>query len=425
MSEEQESIEGPTSQREDTARTASRNILQERSFFFLLLAILAFLTLLMIWPNITAILAGLALVVIIKPLYDWYLQRKWVRGRSNRATLLTLLTFIFVIAIPVIVFFGIAYSQANALFTNPETGEHFTLESIGDGVSSFLEELSSGAGGLDAAAIREQLSVIGRAIVDFGIALIAQIAGFLSSFLISGIIILVVMMVLLPRFKLPERDELALLIPFPPDITALYFEKVQLMIMAMFKGTFVLAIIQGLAMGVVLIIAGVPSVFFLTVISMVLSLLPMIGISLIAWPIGIIMILSGQVWQGVFIILAFILIVANIDTALRPRLVPKEAYLNPALVLLSVFGGLSLMGFIGIFYGPVIMILLVTSVEVYSKYIMRSDIEPFLAEDGSLDLEKLGLRTTDKEGSQQGGILQFVQRVTARVSGQENKNLSS
>jgi hypothetical protein len=119
------------------------------------------------------------------------------------------------------------------------------------------------------------------------------------------------------------------------------------------------------------------------------------------------------------VILAFILIVANIDTALRPVLVPKDAYLNPALVMLSVFGGLSLMGFVGILYGPVIMILLVTSVEVYAKYIMRSDLEPFLAEDGSLDLEKLGLRATDTGEANGGSISRILQRVTATVTRQE------
>ena len=73
----------------------------------------------------------------------------------------------------------------------------------------------------------------------------------------------------------------------------------------------------------------------------------MIGISLIAWPVGIILILNGDFWQGIFVIVAFLIVVANIDTVLRPVLVPKGAYLNPALLMLSVFGGLALMGFIG------------------------------------------------------------------------------
>jgi predicted PurR-regulated permease PerM len=185
-------------------------------------------------------------------------------------------------------------------------------------------------------------------------------------------------------------------VSFPPEITQLFLNKIDLMIKAMFRGTVVIAIVQGLAMGLVLLIAGVPFVLFLTLLSMVLSLVPLIGASLIAWPVGIILILSGQVWQGIFVIAAFLLIVANLDTVLRPYLVPKGAQLNPALIILSVFGGLSLMGIIGAIYGPVIMILLVTSIDVYTKYILRSNLE-ILEKQGRIDLKELGLTPQDGE----------------------------
>jgi predicted PurR-regulated permease PerM len=255
--------------------------------------------------------------------------------------------------------------------------------------------------------------------------LLTSIIQLLSQFFVGVLIVLVIMMVLLPRYKRPEREQLTNLVPLPADITQLYLDKVRIMIDAMFKGTFLIAFLEGLAMGLVFFIAGVPYTFLLTTLSMFLALLPMIGISLIAWPIGIILILDGQVAEGVFVIVAFLLFVANIDTVLRPKLVPKEAYLNPALTILSVFGGISLMGFIGIIYGPVIMILLVTSVEVYGKYIMRTDLEPYLAEDGSLDMEKLGLREGEEEQTDSGSTRNFVHRVanlvTSRVTGQNDK----
>jgi hypothetical protein len=113
---------------------------------------------------------------------------------------------------------------------------------------------------------------------------------------------------------------------------------------------------------------------------------------------------------------SFLVIVSNIDTVLRPRMVPKGAYLNPALVLLSVFGGLQLMGLIGIFYGPVIMILLVTSVDVYTKYMLRSDLE-MLAEGEGLDLQELGLATQEDEVEKEdsGETMALIKSLAARV----------
>jgi predicted PurR-regulated permease PerM len=182
----------------------------------------------------------------------------------------------------------------------------------------------------------------------------------------------------------------------------------------MFKGTFVLAVIEGAAMGVVLWIAGVPYVTFLTITSMVLSLIPFIGVSLVAWPIGIGLLIAGNTWQGAFVILGFILIVANLDTILRPSLVPKGAYLNPALVILSVFGGLSLMGLIGALYGPVVMILLVTSVDVYTKFMLRSDLER-LDQGGHIDLVALGL--VDEPGDEESAnvIVSTLKAIAGRI----------
>jgi predicted PurR-regulated permease PerM len=50
---------------------------------------------------------------------------------------------------------------------------------------------------------------------------------------------------------------------------------------------------------------------------------------------------------------------------LRPFLVPRDARLNPALMLLSVFAGIAMFGAWGIVIGPVLMILIVTTVDVY------------------------------------------------------------
>ena len=399
-----------------------RNIFRERFFFFLLLLLLLFLSLLLIWPHLTAILTAIALVVIIKPLYNWVFEKKWVGGNPNRATAVTILTFLFLIALPVLLFIWAAYNQSTTLLTDPLTEDAMTVDVLTDGVNTFLDALSEQ--GDDSFNRDDALNSVLEAVTTFTDWLanvLIGLAGWLVQFFTSAVIVLVIMMVMLSRFKRPEQDQMAVLIPFPPDITKLYLDKIKLMIMAMFKGTFLLAILEGAAMGVVLFIAGVPYVFFLTILSMFLAMLPMIGISLIAWPVGIVLILDGQVWQGVFVIAAFLIFVANIDTVLRPVLVPKGAYLNPALMMLSEFGGLSLMGFIGLIYGPVIMILLVTSLEVYTKYIMRADLEPFLAEDGSLNMEKLGLRETAEE-EQAGSALNVVQRIANLISRKPGKD---
>jgi predicted PurR-regulated permease PerM len=77
------------------------------------------------------------------------------------------------------------------------------------------------------------------------------------------------------------------------------------------------------------------------------------------------MIFYGNIAGGAFVILWHLLVVTNIDNFLRPVLVPRDARLNSALMLLAVFAGLTMFGPWGIVIGPVLMILIVTTIDVY------------------------------------------------------------
>ena len=88
-------------------------------------------------------------------------------------------------------------------------------------------------------------------------------------------------------------------------------------------------------------------------------------ILIITIPFGIGMMFFGNVAGGLFVVLFHVIGVTNIDNFLRPILVPREAKLDPALMLLAVCSGLAMFGFWGIVLGPVVMIMIVTTVSVY------------------------------------------------------------
>ena len=375
-------------------------LLRERFFFFLMVSLLVIIVCIMLWPFVTTILLALAVVVIIHPVYRWFLNLKLVKGNERWATGLTMITFILVIAMPVILVLGLAVSQAASLFSGLDfESPDFSLSSL---VAWLESKLGEGSGiEIDEEQFSETVQGLVFTVATWFGDLVVALGNSIPQFFANAMIVLVIMFVMLPRYRRPGKDELTELVPFPKSITQLFLDKIDLMLMAMFKGVFIIGFVQGAVMGLIFLIAGVPYVTFLTLLSMVLSLLPIVGIALVAWPVGIVLILTGQVWQGIFVIAAFLIIVANIDTLLRPRLVPKGAYLNPALLTLSVFGGLYLMGLIGALYGPVIMILLVTSLEVYGKYILRDDLEVMLGEDSDVDLEELGLTSSEEEDGEE------------------------
>ena len=97
-------------------------VIRERIFFFILVGILILLTLILIWPFLSAILAAVAFVVILKPLYSWLLEKGWVKGSENRAVAATIIIFILVIALPAVLIVGAAISQADALLSGEDLG---------------------------------------------------------------------------------------------------------------------------------------------------------------------------------------------------------------------------------------------------------------------------------------------------------------
>jgi len=68
------------------------------------------------------------------------------------------------------------------------------------------------------------------------------------------------------------------------------------------------------------------------------------------------------------------------------------------------------------------MILLVTSIDVYSKYLLRSDLE-VLDQQGRIDLKELGLMPDDRDADQNMGqiVLTAVKNVSARLRKEEAK----
>ena len=153
--------------------------------------------------------------------------------------------------------------------------------------------------------------------------------------------------------------------PLGDEVTDLYLRKAGAMVRGTVSGQFVIALCQGVAGAASIYVAGFHHGFFIFAILLTaLSIIPLGG-GIVTIPFGIGMIFYGNVVGGAFIVLWHLLVVTNIDNFLRPILVPKDARLNSALMLLAVFAGIAMFGPWGIVIGPVLMILIVTTLDVY------------------------------------------------------------
>ena len=207
--------------------------------------------------------------------------------------------------------------------------------------------------------------------------------------MVYTIIFLALLVTLLPAYD-DLNQRLQQLSPLDVDISQRYIRKAQAMITSIITGIFLLAIIQGLIMGFFFWLARIPFTWFLTILSIAFAVIPALGISFIVLPLAIILLLSGQTSQALLVLFGFYVVVNPLDFILRPRLVSKEAYFNFALMLLAIFGGLQLAGLLGIVYGPVVMILFLTTIEIYEEHYAQvkapSEPESLEADDTDVDV---------------------------------------
>lgn len=118
-------------------------------------------------------------------------------------------------------------------------------------------------------------------------------------------------------------------------------------------GVVVTAVIQSFAAGLGLFIAGVPAALLLATIMFVFCL-AQLGPSLVLIPVVIWLFWSGSTGWGIFLAV-WTLLVAPIDTFLRPILIRKSVDIPTLLLFSGVIGGLVSLGIIGVFIGPVIL----------------------------------------------------------------------
>lgn len=137
---------------------------------------------------------------------------------------------------------------------------------------------------------------------------------------------------------------------------------------ATLKGTVIVGIIQGILGGIMFWIAGIPGALIWGIIMTILSILPGIGCALAWLPAAIILILLGDVWQGVMIILVGTLLIGTIDNLLRPFLVGKDIRMHELLIFFSTLGGIVVFGASGFIIGPIIASLFVALWNIYEHY---------------------------------------------------------
>jgi predicted PurR-regulated permease PerM len=139
-------------------------------------------------------------------------------------------------------------------------------------------------------------------------------------------------------------------------------------------GNILIAIFEGVLAMAAFALFGIPSPVLWGVVVIFVALLPLIGATVVWVPASAYLIIqgylttnSGLIWKGIGLAVFCFIFISSLDTFIKPKIIGNKSKMHPVLILLGIFGGISLMGFIGLIIGPVILAIFTSFIQVYER----------------------------------------------------------
>jgi predicted PurR-regulated permease PerM len=143
---------------------------------------------------------------------------------------------------------------------------------------------------------------------------------------------------------------------------------------AVVVATLASALAQGLLAGIGFYFAGFDSVFLLTVLSAMLAMVPFVGAAAVWIPCCFYLVFfESNVTAAVGLGIYGIAIISMADNVIKPYILHGQSNIHPLLALLSVLGGVSTLGPIGIVIGPMVVAFLQTLLKILQREMTHLD----------------------------------------------------
>lgn len=319
---------------------------------YLLIIGIFVLAFLVIKPIAFAIIYGMLFAYILYPIYLFFLKK--TRSENISALIVCLSIFALLAAILGIIL-GTIFNQ---LFDLYFAAQKIDLTSLLETILPFSSDISSNLSNAIQVSFSNLLTGYAKSI--------GNIIFNLPNLLLQ---LLVVFLILFYSLKDGERafKYFRDLSPMKRDVQVRFFQHFKDITKSVLIGQVVVGIIQGIVAGVGYFIFGVPNALLMTVITMGVGIIPIIGPWLVWIPIDVYLFAVGRTGAGLGLLLYGLFLINWVDTIIRPMIVSRRTQINPAIILIGMIGGLYVFGLLGLIIGPLILAYVILVLELYRK----------------------------------------------------------
>ncbi len=325
-----------------------------------------------LYPFLTGLVLAAILATAFHPLYHKILAL--LRNRERWASLLSCFLILVLLVVPLVVFILLLSRQALNTFDfikhELQAGHYdqYLLWAPGGIIYDFLNNL---IGRVDTIIdvknldIKTNITNFVQSITSF---FLNQAASIINGFLNLLLTFFVMFFAMYYFFKDGHAiiKKIMVLSPLPEKHEVEVFRKFKEISLATLYGIFLTSIVQGIIGGIGFAIVGIPNVLFWGTAIAVFSLIPFVGTSVVWFPAGIILLLSGNYIGGIFLLLWGAFLVSTVDNFLRAFLIGGRTKTNQLLTFLAIFGSIWYFeSLVGVIFGPLILALFFTFLHIY------------------------------------------------------------
>jgi predicted PurR-regulated permease PerM len=143
--------------------------------------------------------------------------------------------------------------------------------------------------------------------------------------------------------------------PFEGESLDLLKKEVKSIVYTNVIGIPIIMIAQGLVAALGYWIIGVDKPLFWAFFTAIFGLVPLVGTALIWVSLAIFYMVSGDLTQGIILLLYGAIIISNADNVCRMILMKTTADVHPLIIVFGIILGIPLFGFWGIIFGPLLI----------------------------------------------------------------------
>lgn len=294
------------------------------------------------------VLGAITLYILSRNSYQYLIvKRKWRRGWT---ALLYILVYTVIICLPVYLAVVLLMPKIVDLFNNPVP--------LMIAVKSFAAKIQGAIGIqlLDA----ERLKATTQKLANNIPALLTGTANFITNLLLMFFVLYYML------FNGEKMEKyLAGFLPLKEANRDLLGKETILMIRANAIGIPLLAILQGLIAYLGYLIFGIQNPGVWAFLTGVASLIPIIGTGIIWLPLVAYLFATGNNFDAIGLGIYSLVITGNVDYVARITLLRKIGDVHPLITIFGVIIGLSMFGFLGLIFGPLLISYFIVLVKIY------------------------------------------------------------